>query len=362
MIVDGIDMLPGAAEYPRNQWYVIAWSHEVEVGKMLARECCDDPVLLYRDDTGRPIALFNRCPHRGMMLTSATGRIVDNTVQCGYHGIRFDGRGKCVEVPSGGTCPTKMCVRSYPLIEKWKWLWIWMGDPALADEALIPDHRYLGLEDSEMFSEPGLRLEVKANYLLPLENLVDATHITFLHHGLIDSGNVATHPYKVVVDGSRLSSVRVFENETLPPMLRAAMGIKGERVNRTLTLTAFSNNLCEIRQNFEEIDIPGAQPARLNLIVSVTPCHATLTQHFALFCGSFENRHPGRFEDLRNLLMEDVVVIEEIQLLFNRLGRERAPEVSVAADDVNIRARRSIAAMILRERELSASAGQASAV
>ncbi|WP_235840003.1 aromatic ring-hydroxylating dioxygenase subunit alpha [Derxia lacustris] len=344
-------MLPGCAEYPLNQWYVIAWSDEIAPGKSLARDCCEVPLIVYRSQAGIAHAMFNRCPHRGMMLTSATGRVEGDTVRCGYHGVRLDSNGRCVEVPSGGPLPAKMCVRTYPVVEKWKWLWVWMGDARLADPALIPDHEYLGLENSPMFSEPGIRLSVKANYLMPLENLVDATHITYLHHGLIDSGNVAATPSQLVVDGTRVASVRQFSNELLPPMLCAAMGLKGNRVNRTLTLSAFANHLCEIRQDFVEVGDEHAPPKRINLIVSITPARRTQTDHFALFSTSFQNTHPGRFDDLRNLLMEDVVVLEEIQQLFERLGHAHAPEISIKADEGSIRSRRIIAELIRRERQ-----------
>lgn len=346
-----INLLPGCADYPLNQWYVVAWSNEVETGKSIARECCDVPLAIYRSTEGKAHAVFNRCPHRGMLLTSATGRVEGDTLRCGYHGIRFASDGRCVEVPSGGPCPSKMALRTYPLVEQWQWLWVWMGDPAQADPSLIPDHEALGLENSLMFSEPGIRLSVNANYLMPLENLVDATHITYLHHGLIDSGNVASTPFETRVEGRAVSNIRRFENEVLPQMLCASMGLKGNRVNRTLTLTAFSNNLVEIRQDFIEVDRADSPPSRMNLIVAVTPVRRIATDYFALFAATFENTHPGRFDDLRRLLMEDVVVLEEIQQLFERLDRNKLPEVSVKSDEPCIRTRRILSDMIRRERQ-----------
>ena len=350
MRIDGVNMLPGLAEYPRNQWYVAGWSHEFGRDKASAREICGDPVALYRTESGAPKALFDRCPHRGMPLHSATGRIVGDTLQCGYHGMRFDANGKCVELPSGGAIPAKMCVRSYPVVEKAHWVWIWMGDPAKADPSLIPDHDALGLTDAAMFSEPGIYLELKANYLMMLENLVDATHITFLHHGMIDSGNVATHPYKLEADGPRITTIREFTNEVMPPMLRLALGLKGERVNRRLELVAYSNHLARISQRFTEVDFPELPPGRIELLVALTPGGQKLTHQFGLFAASFQNRNPGRFDDLRTLLMEDVVVLEKIQELFDRLGPDNAPEVSVRSDEANIQSRRVIAEAILRER------------
>src|SRR5277367_1679366 len=169
-----ICMLPGTAEYPRDQWYVIAYSHEV-TRDLLKRECLGDPILLYRTEAGRPVALFDRCPHRGMPLSK--GRLLGDRLQCGYHGFEYDTEGRCVVVPSQPVAPTIMCARSYPIVEKWQWLWIWMGDPERADPGLIPDHMAAGLDNPDLYREPYFMMEIRANYLLMYENLIDATHV-----------------------------------------------------------------------------------------------------------------------------------------------------------------------------------------
>jgi phenylpropionate dioxygenase-like ring-hydroxylating dioxygenase large terminal subunit len=60
---------------------------------------------------------------------------------------------------------------------------------------------------------------LKANYLLPLEYLADATHITYLHHGLIDTGNVASMPYRLEIIGATVKVYRNFVNEPMPPLV-----------------------------------------------------------------------------------------------------------------------------------------------
>ena len=39
-------------EYLRNCWYVAAWAHELIDGKLLARTILDQPILLYKGDSG----------------------------------------------------------------------------------------------------------------------------------------------------------------------------------------------------------------------------------------------------------------------------------------------------------------------
>src|SRR3546814_11939591 len=84
--------------YPRNQWYVAAFSREVQSGSPLRRVLLDTPVLLYRTEAGQPVALYDRCPHHGAPLSN--GKQIGDDIQCGYHGIRYGRDGRCTHVPS----------------------------------------------------------------------------------------------------------------------------------------------------------------------------------------------------------------------------------------------------------------------
>lgn len=352
MIIDGIDMLPGRAEYPRNQWYVVAFGFEV-TREPLHRMLFGDPVVLYRTEDGTPVALFDRCPHRGMRLSNG-GKLIGDNIQCNYHGIQFGSDGRSCLIPSGGVPTSALSVRRYPLVEMRGWIWGWAGDPELADPDLIPDHEELGLAADGFNDYYGAMLEADSNYLYSFENLVDATHITFLHHGLIDTGNVAAHPYTCEQDGARVSMYREFEDEEVAPMIQKAMHLRGTRANRILELRSYAPNVCVVRQVFTETEFPD-EPRRDNrLVFGITPAGPTSCYQFVAVAQTYENRHPGLFDDLRHLLMEDVVALRDIQQLFDTLGPDRVPEVSVRSDEGAIRTRRIIASMIAKER-----AGQA---
>jgi phenylpropionate dioxygenase-like ring-hydroxylating dioxygenase large terminal subunit len=343
-----IAMVPGSAEFPRNQWYVIAYSREL--GRtLLHRECLGDPIVLFRSESGTPVALFDRCPHRGMPLSK--GKLTGDGLQCGYHGFEFGTDGKCTKIPSGGGLPAKMCVAAYPLTERAGWIWIWMGTATLADTSLLPNHEEMGMEGTGWYADPGIHVEVKANYLLPLENLADATHITYLHHGLIDTGNVASMPYRLEVDDRKVKVTRDFVNEAMPPILAHVFHLRGERITRTLELTTFVPNVVMIRNSFIEVDVADPQQRVNTLLVAVTPGNAKHTHEFSAFGNNYPQQHPTRFDDLKTILMEDVVAIEEIQSMFDRLGEPLCPEISVRSDEPAIRVRRLITQMIQRERE-----------
>jgi phenylpropionate dioxygenase-like ring-hydroxylating dioxygenase large terminal subunit len=164
------------ANFLRNTWYVAAWSHEIGPQAFLARTIIRVPLLLWRDDAGRVVALEDRCCHRGAPLS--IGRREGDRVRCMYHGLLFDTSGRCVEIPSQNFIPPAAKVRAFPIIERHRWIWIWMGDPERADESLIPDTHYL--DDPAWRGIPGY-LHYEANYLLITDNLLDFSHLSYVH-------------------------------------------------------------------------------------------------------------------------------------------------------------------------------------
>ena len=92
-------------------------------------------------EDGTPVALEDRCAHRHLPLSM--GKLVGDTLQCHYHGLRYDKTGACVRVPGQDMIPRSARVKSYPVVERYHWLWIWMGDPALADPDKITDFHWL---------------------------------------------------------------------------------------------------------------------------------------------------------------------------------------------------------------------------
>jgi len=159
----------------KNCWYVAAWDHELDDG-FLAHTILGEPVVLFRSSDGAAVALENRCCHRHLPLSE--GRLVGDTLECGYHGLAFGFDGKCVNVPGRAAIPSDARVRSYPVIERYRWIWIWMGDPALADAAAIPDYHW---NDDPEWLAYGDVYYVKDDCRLLIDNLMDLSHIQFLH-------------------------------------------------------------------------------------------------------------------------------------------------------------------------------------
>src|SRR5689334_8236447 len=98
-----------------NQWYVAATVHEIGAAPF-SRMICGQPLLMYRRASGEVVCLENRCPHRKYPLSR--GEIINDEIQCGYHGLRFAPEGHCTLIPAQSTIPRNLSVRSYPVIER----------------------------------------------------------------------------------------------------------------------------------------------------------------------------------------------------------------------------------------------------
>lgn len=174
-----------------NCWYAAAWAHEVQSAGKLARTFLEQPVVIFRGESGRYIALDDRCCHRSAPLSM--GRIEGDCIRCMYHGLKFDADGICVEIPGQDRISRHHRVRSLPIEERGGLLWIWMGDPALADPEAI--HDYAPLSDPAWQGLPSpAYLHYEANWMLIVDNLADFSHLAWVHTNTL--GGSEEYAYK----------------------------------------------------------------------------------------------------------------------------------------------------------------------
>ena len=88
------------SDWPRNCWYAAAYDVELK-RELLGRRIGDHSLVMYRRQDGQPVAIENACWHRLMPLSE--GKIEGDNVACGYHGLVFNGEGRCVFMPSQKT-------------------------------------------------------------------------------------------------------------------------------------------------------------------------------------------------------------------------------------------------------------------
>lgn len=175
-----------------NAWYVAALSADI-CRSPFAVKMVNQNVVLYRKLDGSVVALEDSCPHRRLPLSK--GRVIDDTLECGYHGLRFDCSGACVDAPGTKHIPMSAVVRQYPAVEKYGMVWVWMGDSALAEPADIIEIKEW--DDPNWGVNRGDAMEVACNYLYITDNLLDPSHVTWVHQSSFGSNDLVGVPLEV---------------------------------------------------------------------------------------------------------------------------------------------------------------------
>jgi phenylpropionate dioxygenase-like ring-hydroxylating dioxygenase large terminal subunit len=206
----------------RNAWYAAFWSTDLQ-DRPLGRTILNERIVVFRNASSQIAALEDRCCHRAAPLSK--GELDGDYLMCGYHGLRYDIAGQCVKVPGQRTIPPNSKVRSYPVHEKWNAVWIWMGDKDQADIAKIPHLPWLDNPDWTLTTG---YLHVKASYQFIADNLLDLTHVTYVHKNtLAGDPREATTPTKTerLPDGVRVG--RWLLDFVPPPLFVKAGNFKG---------------------------------------------------------------------------------------------------------------------------------------
>ena len=110
-------------------------------------------------------------------------------VQCGYHGLRFDGEGRCAHNPHGQV-PKAAVVRSFVVRERDGLVWIWPGDPALADGSRIPD--YSAVTSAPEHGTIRGYMPTACDTMLLVDNILDLSHVDFVHPSSLGGGGLST--------------------------------------------------------------------------------------------------------------------------------------------------------------------------
>lgn len=198
----------------RNTWYVALWGQDLVEGEMVSRTFLNEPIVLFRQEDGSPAAIADACAHRHSPLSM--GKIVKGShVRCPYHGLEFDGAGKCVFNPHGnGKIPAAMKVRSYPVVERHSMIWIWMGEKE-ADPDLIPDFSILDPDNGQLVSKRDWIL-MQARYELIIDNLMDLSHTAVVHEGILGTEETIKADLRIEESGTQVLVGRSIPNCPAP--------------------------------------------------------------------------------------------------------------------------------------------------
>src|SRR4051812_4095568 len=168
--------------FPKRWWYPACPS--ADLGRRpVPITLMDASVVLFRDGSGRPSALIDRCPHRNLALS--LGQVhADGNIECAYHGWRFDGGGRCMAVPGllagEEAAATPRNVDSYATCEQDGFVWVWgeAGAEPAGRPFALPPLEGRGAGQAVFFYDLDCTMHAS------LENALDVPHTAFLHKGI----------------------------------------------------------------------------------------------------------------------------------------------------------------------------------
>jgi vanillate O-demethylase monooxygenase subunit len=333
-----------------NSWYIGAWADELG-DKPLARRICGDPVVLFRDGSGRAAALVDRCCHRAAPLH--LGTLIEAGIQCGYHGLVFDTTGRCVAIPGQKMIPQDAQVRSYPTVERDQLVWLWMGDPMLADPAKIVDFPYHN--DTAHWPNKHAVYPIKGNYMLMVDNLMDLTHLGYLHARTV-GGNPGAHveaDMKTTRTPTGLKFTRWMRNSLPPPSYVKAAGFQG-RVDRCQEFEFVAPNTILQWTGATDAGTATDNPQRdfrfqFRLFHGLTPETETSCFYFWSAANGYRQNDPEATEQLYREIaptfLEDKEMVEAQQRRLDELGEQGL--VDIASDANRMHMRRIVERLII---------------
>jgi len=325
----------------RDYWYVAGSDHEIG-RKPLGRIILGEPIVFYRLEDGTPVVLEDRCAHRHLPLSM--GKLTGDTLQCHYHGLRYDKSGVCVRVPGQDHIPRSARVKSYPVVERYHWLWIWMGDPARADADKIPDYHWL---DDPEWGARGEYLYVRSNWQLIVDNLLDLTHLAFVHETTIgNSALVDLAKVKIERTGDNVVMTRWTLDAPAPPTFVKA-GKFTSNVDRWQIINFAPPSYLRLDVGATPTGTGAPQGTRVGGIGmwnlnAITPETETTSHYFWGQAHNWDIKNPKAtdtiIEQIRTAFLEDVAVFEAQQRNLEMIPNP--PQTDINADSAVIQARR----------------------
>ncbi|WP_219894254.1 aromatic ring-hydroxylating dioxygenase subunit alpha [Aquisediminimonas profunda] len=344
-------------DFIRESWYAALWSQDL-ADEPVARTYLGQEIVLYRNTEGQPIALAGVCPHRFASL--AKGKLQGDAIACPYHGLRFGPDGQCVHNPNGPV-PGAVRIRPYPLAERHGMIWIWMGDGA-HDLAQIPDVALM--DDGQNYAWVQGTLKVSGNYQLVIDNLLDLTHVEFMHPFLNAAEPDGPLNYKARQDEERVWALYDRAETPTPPLAKAIWAEAPDTVRLWAHIRWDAPSNLYLESGFTHVgqnDHAGADDAGERLVV---PTYHLLTPETRGSTHYFWSAGRNMLTDVEEVslqvaqgiestfLLEDEPMIADLQQRIGDCNMMDLNPLLLAIDNAAVRARRVIAKRLAAERAL----------
>jgi vanillate O-demethylase monooxygenase subunit len=317
-----------------------------------------EDIVVYRKENGDPAALEDSCPHRKLPLSM--GRLHGDEVECGYHGLTFDCAGACTKVPGQQRIPPSVKVKSYPVLDRFGLVWIWMGDPALASEdKLFPVEHY---GEAGWTVSRGPAIDIDCDYLLITDNLLDPSHVAWVHQSSFAAKGTEDTPLSVEANDTGVIVSRWMMDQEVAPLYRPLVQFTGRCDRLQHYEVRFPSHAIIIARFAPAGEGGPGKPAHRDTFLMysynfMTPVDEGVSRYYYF---QIRNVHPGdaaiselMANGVRAAFLEDKAVLEACQ---KGLAAARTRPVDLAIDAGPLRFRKLLDRLIAREQEEAAAA------
>lgn len=329
-----------------DRWYTAAQS--TAITNTPVKICIlEEPITMFRLKCGDIVALEDKCPHRHAPLSR--GEIKNDTIQCAYHGLRYDKNGTCVHIPTQEHIPENLKVKKYTAIERHGLIFIWMKRQFEPQDQLFYEFPW---EENEDWQDVFLQFDTKFNYRLLVDNLMDLSHLGYLHKSTIGIAAVAENARQQTIrDGEKVKVIRQMLNIDQAPTHLALTGYDG-KVDRWQSIEFCPPGYFWV-QTGTAITRKGVEDAtgnnlliKRNSVHMVVPKSKNSTSYFYKTVHKpyqMTDKQKKLFEEqMRNTFMEDIDLLNEISA-GNTWSEQK---IDVAADSGAVQAQKMLDSLI----------------
>ena len=238
------------AELLFGDWYPAVRADTLRRGRTRTALLLGVPLLLGRKNDGRIFAMRDLCPHRGIPLSA--GWFDGDTVQCKYHGWRFEPcTGQCTEIPSLTSTetldPTRIYANAFACEERDGYAWVYVPAPGGGRVAArLPEVPELP-KFSAKFRTAHLKADLPCNVDHGIIGLMDPAHGPFVHQAWWWRSQASIHEktkhFEPIAEGFRMSAHAPSANSAPYKLL----GVYGEEITTTIDFTLPNRRLETIR-------------------------------------------------------------------------------------------------------------------
>lgn len=159
-------------------WFQIAWSKDVERGKLKKVRQFGREYTLFRGEDGKVGLIDDVCPHLGAHFSSG-GCVKGNSVQCPYHAWQFDRTGQCTAIPYAKKIPIKAKVGAHAVVERYGMIFMYRNYEGTEPEYDLP---VIDGFDPADYTEPSrYEFKIRIHGQDIMENSVDSPHFWAVH-------------------------------------------------------------------------------------------------------------------------------------------------------------------------------------